>query len=301
MPEVEADGRLACRSAITGRTELAKAPSIQASGHQRIFDRSEEGRSHAIVAMRGSHWVIDSFLCVGNFASAGVTGTKKAREEKRLQLIGHGITHIVNCTREFECPFRNDFDYLHLQASDDTHQNMIQFWPSACSFIEEARQLGGRVLVHCAGGHSRSGSTAVAYLMKSNELTLEEALPMAQERRSSIAPNPGFLEQLKVWHRLGYIAPLRGEFRTPVTFPQGVMQQFPRNPPEGDRTQSGDKSVRVAIHINAVAEEVISKKVSSTIGLSEATALEDKDRQMIARTGTTNQEEVQIGAAVAKW
>mmetsp|Transcript_107430 Transcript_107430/g.321279 ORF Transcript_107430/g.321279 Transcript_107430/m.321279 type:complete len:266 (-) Transcript_107430:45-842(-) len=179
-------------------------------------------------AMRGSQWIVDDFLCVGNFASAGVTGGCASREEKRKQLLRHGITHIVNCAREFECPFQEDFEYLHVLATDNTNQLMIQFWPAACEFIDEARADGGRVLVHCAGGHSRSGSTAVAYLMRSGNTTLHEALAAAREKRYSISPNPGFLEQLEVWHRLGFAASSKGQFRTPATFPVGVMRRFRR-------------------------------------------------------------------------
>eukprot|EP00928_Gymnodinium_smaydae_P043891 TRINITY_DN29332_c0_g2_i1.p1 TRINITY_DN29332_c0_g2~~TRINITY_DN29332_c0_g2_i1.p1 ORF type:complete len:648 (-),score=60.11 TRINITY_DN29332_c0_g2_i1:183-1922(-) len=174
-------------------------------------------------AMPGAHWIIDSFMCVGNFASAGVTGTTKQREAKRLRMLEQGITHVVNCTHEFDCPFRNDFSYLHLFAADVYGQNMIAYWPTSCSFIAEARAQGGKVLVHCAGGHSRSASVALAYLMKSENLSFADAFSMAQKRRPSLAPNAGFREQLELFHRLKYSCPDNGEFRK-----MGKMEILPQ-------------------------------------------------------------------------
>jgi protein-tyrosine phosphatase len=232
--------------------------------------------------MRGAQWVIDDFLCVGNFASAGVCGTKTSKEEKRLQLLNHGITHVVNCTKEFECPFQKDFEYLHLLATDDTHQLMIQFWPAACTFVEDALAKGGRVLVHCAGGHSRSGSTVVSYLMKSRGLSMSDALELAQERRPSIKPNPGFQEQLQVWHQLGYEAPSKGEFRTPATFPTGVMHRYSRPrcvPNEGESAAASESTTG--------ADLGLSKQESAIPAASEpATGVASKSTTLAASEST---------------
>jgi hypothetical protein len=111
---------------------------------------------------------------------------------------------------------------------------MIAFWPAACEFIDEARAVGGRVLVHCAGGHSRSGSTAIAYMMRSLDLELEDALAKAKERRASIMPNPGFRKQLQIFRRLRFQRPSSGEFSI---LKEGSMERLPRQ--TGDVSKAG--------------------------------------------------------------
>mmetsp|Transcript_93726 Transcript_93726/g.201161 ORF Transcript_93726/g.201161 Transcript_93726/m.201161 type:complete len:269 (-) Transcript_93726:80-886(-) len=268
MAFVKVDGKWVPRSSMASASIAPdrEQPALPTAPREVVMQTP--GKSYD--AMKGSHWIIDDFLCVGNFKSAGVTGTTKSVEQKRIELREHGVTHIVNCTKEFGCPLQNDFEYLQLHATDDTHQLMIQFWPAVCDFIEEAKAAGGRVLVHCAGGHSRSGSTALAYLMKSRNLTLSEALALAQERRTSISPNPGFLEQLQVWHRLRFVAPSKGEFRTPVTFPAGVMQRFrcARIPPNA--IESGTKSANsLAVPCRPGVATTIGESPSTHIALDE--------------------------------
>ncbi|OJJ58196.1 hypothetical protein ASPSYDRAFT_90383 [Aspergillus sydowii CBS 593.65] len=63
---------------------------------------------------------------------------------------------------------------------------------------------GGRVLVHCNQGISRSGAVVVAYIMKSLTLPFNQALRIARESRSLIAPNKGFEYQLRIWETCSY-------------------------------------------------------------------------------------------------
>jgi len=116
-------------------------------------------------------------------------------------LRGHRITHIVNCAEELPCPFPQHFVYLHLLAKDEKTQNMIDFWPTSNNFIDEAKAVGGRVLVHSGNGRSRAGSTAVAYLMHHSDLDFSEALGKAKTYGRSILPNVSFCEQLRELRR----------------------------------------------------------------------------------------------------
>ena len=58
---------------------------------------------------------------------------------------------------------------------------------------------GGHILVHCKMGISRSASTVCAYLMKSLNWSLEQALAHVKKRRPIANPNDGFIEQLKIY------------------------------------------------------------------------------------------------------
>jgi len=103
---------------------------------------------------------------------------------------------------ELPCRFPQHFVYLHLLAKDEKTQNMIDFWPTSNSFIDEAKAVGGRVLVHSGNGRSRAGSTAVAYLMHHSDLDFSEALIKAKTYGRSILPNVSFCEQLREFRRL---------------------------------------------------------------------------------------------------
>ncbi len=67
--------------------------------------------------------------------------------------------------------------------------------------IERVRGGGGRTLLHCHQGVSRSGAFALAYLMWAFDLSVEAALVQARSCRSVVSPNPGFLAQLLEWQR----------------------------------------------------------------------------------------------------
>lgn len=75
-----------------------------------------------------------------------------------------------------------------------------QFVP-ICDWIEKARQEGGKVLIHCRVGVSRSATITIAYLMKYAELSLVDAYLIVRSRRLSvlIQPNLIFLANLCSW------------------------------------------------------------------------------------------------------
>lgn len=58
------------------------------------------------------------------------------------------------------------------------------------------RRAGGKILVHCEAGISRSPTICMAYLMKTKKLRLDEAFDYIKQRRSLISPNFGFMGQL---------------------------------------------------------------------------------------------------------
>ena len=61
-------------------------------------------------------------------------------------------------------------------------------------FIEEAINGGGRVVVHCAAGISRSGTIVIAYMMWKNKWRRDQALEFVISKRPLTQPNKGFLQ-----------------------------------------------------------------------------------------------------------
>uniref|UniRef100_A0A8D8H387 Dual specificity protein phosphatase 19 n=1 Tax=Culex pipiens TaxID=7175 RepID=A0A8D8H387_CULPI len=64
-------------------------------------------------------------------------------------------------------------------------------------FIEGCRRDGGRVLVHCNAGVSRSTSVVIGYLMKHHDYSFLQALGLVKSKRPCVQPNVGFINQLK--------------------------------------------------------------------------------------------------------
>lgn len=82
--------------------------------------------------------------------------------------------------------------------------------------VEDGLQLS-RVLIHCIQGISRSGAMVVGYLMRSQQLSYESALKMAQNARAIVAPNSGFANQLRLWQQLQYTIHNWGESTNEVS------------------------------------------------------------------------------------
>ncbi|KAI0715790.1 hypothetical protein C8T65DRAFT_572834 [Cerioporus squamosus] len=70
-----------------------------------------------------------------------------------------------------------------------------------CEWIDRAREEGGRVLVHCRVGVSRSATVTIAYVMKHLSLPLVDAYLIVRSRRLSvlIQPNMRLLYNLLGW------------------------------------------------------------------------------------------------------
>ncbi|KAK2459873.1 hypothetical protein APHAL10511_008073 [Amanita phalloides] len=70
-----------------------------------------------------------------------------------------------------------------------------------CDWIDKARQEGGKVLVHCRVGVSRSATVTIAYVMKHLSISLVDAYLIVRSRRLSvlIQPNMRLLYNLCAW------------------------------------------------------------------------------------------------------
>lgn len=65
-------------------------------------------------------------------------------------------------------------------------------------FIEEEKDKGEFILVHCRAGISRSSTVVIAYLMKYKQWSLKKAFIYTKLKRKSIFPNQSFFKELIV-------------------------------------------------------------------------------------------------------
>ncbi|XP_036911242.1 dual specificity protein phosphatase 26 [Sturnira hondurensis] len=118
------------------------------------------------------------------------------RELRRL-----GITHVLNASHSRWRGTPEAYEglgirYLGVEAHDSPAFDMSIHFQTAADFIHRALgQPGGKILVHCAVGVSRSATLVLAYLMLYHRLTLVEAIKKVKDHRG-IIPNRGFLRQL---------------------------------------------------------------------------------------------------------
>ncbi|KAJ3186560.1 hypothetical protein HDU85_007380 [Gaertneriomyces sp. JEL0708] len=122
--------------------------------------------------------------------------------KNRALLKEKGITHVLcirdKSERHFIKPkFPEDFIYEIIEVSESPLQNLIPYFPQATAFIGKALEQGGKVLVHCIGGISRSPSFVVAYVMMSQNVPFADAYQYVQNKRFCMNPNEGFKYQLK--------------------------------------------------------------------------------------------------------
>jgi len=116
--------------------------------------------------------------------------------EKQHVLDNIGITHVVSVIdRKVRSPACQQ--QLWCSIADDPLANLTPVMAKALPFIVDALAGGGRVLVHCEQGRSRSASVVVAHLMQSQNLDVDAALKLVQQQRPHTQPNSGFMHQLR--------------------------------------------------------------------------------------------------------
>lgn len=130
------------------------------------------------------------FLYIGN--------ARDAQDLRVLQALG--ITRVLNVTAHLPGYHQDSgICYKTLPAMDSGHQNLRQFFDEAINFIDEARESGDRVLVHCQAGVSRSPTIVIAYLMKHTRMAMVDSYKYVKARRPIISPNLNFMGQLVEW------------------------------------------------------------------------------------------------------
>ena len=86
--------------------------------------------------------------------------------------------------------------------NDDSSSNLLPEFPAAVKFIMDGISEGGRVLVHCNLGISRSSTVVIAFLMYTRRWILRDARQFLKERRPIIHPNNAFYYQLSKFEEM---------------------------------------------------------------------------------------------------
>ena len=99
----------------------------------------------------------------------------------------------VDTNQKFYKPF--NIKYKGLKLLDVSQANISIHFTEISDFIDEGLGGGGKVLVNCQKGVSRSAAAVLAFLMLRHNMTAVQALLQLRKHRD-VRPNDGFLRQL---------------------------------------------------------------------------------------------------------
>ena len=160
--------------------------------------------------------IIPNFLYISSY---NATKNKTLLEKNK-------ITHIINCAADFcENVFEseNKYTYLSFYLKDHVLENIECIFYECIKFIDNVKEKGGRVLVHCIQGISRSVTLVMAYLIYKNKLTYDKAFNLVQSKREISSPNFGFSIQLQNFYLRLYESPSKYRY-IPKIFAVGSFQ-----------------------------------------------------------------------------
>ncbi|XP_064793049.1 dual specificity protein phosphatase 2 isoform X2 [Oncorhynchus masou masou] len=115
---------------------------------------------------------------------------------RRETLTAAGITAVLNVSSSSPNLYEEDLKYMRLTVEDSLAADIAARFPEAIAFIDSVKESGGRVLVHCQAGISRSATICLAYLIHARRVRLDEAFDFVKQRRQVISPNLAFMGQL---------------------------------------------------------------------------------------------------------
>lgn len=112
-------------------------------------------------------------------------------------ILKKGITLLVNAAQELPKQELPGVESIKLFLDDTPYANIgVYFDRIADKIHEHISGRGGRVMVHCVLGVSRSTSLVIAYLMKYRGMSMKSGFDLVSSRRPCVRPNPGFWRQL---------------------------------------------------------------------------------------------------------
>uniref|UniRef100_A0A1I7WSN3 Tyrosine-protein phosphatase domain-containing protein n=1 Tax=Heterorhabditis bacteriophora TaxID=37862 RepID=A0A1I7WSN3_HETBA len=107
-----------------------------------------------------------------------------------------GITHAIDATNLGSNRRLSGIKYMDVPVDDSNIARISGYFEKVCQFIDSAKESGGKTIIFCAAGVSRSATLAIMYLMIRNDKTLKEAYYCVNQVRPIISPNVGFWRQM---------------------------------------------------------------------------------------------------------
>lgn len=110
------------------------------------------------------------------------------------------ISDVLIAAKTLKMIFK-EVHYKRLILDDNPKQNIAKYFAESIKFIQDSISQKRNILVHCLGGKSRSVTIVVAYVMLKQNQTFEKALEFVKTQHRPSNPNPGFLNQLRMFEQ----------------------------------------------------------------------------------------------------
>ncbi|XP_060033260.1 dual specificity protein phosphatase 8 isoform X2 [Erinaceus europaeus] len=170
----------------------------------------------------------------------------------------NGISYVLNASSSCPKPdFICESRFLRIPINDSYCERLLPWLDKSIEFIDKAKLSSCQVIVHCLAGISRSATIAIAYIMKTMDMSSEDAYRFVKDRRPSISPNFNFLGQLLEYERSlqllaapGAPAPLPGPAAPPPPTAPGAAPHPPAAEPPGPGTCALQRGLR-GLHLSA--------------------------------------------------
>ena len=104
-----------------------------------------------------------------------------------------GITHILSLGVQPKSQPAGLIEAKLIDIEDSFTDEIYPHLPTAVDYISQAINSGGKILVHCVYGKSRSGSCVIAYIMNSKKMNYDDALAFVKSKRKKVMPNLTFV------------------------------------------------------------------------------------------------------------
>lgn len=131
--------------------------------------------------------ILEQFLYLGSQDSVDL-----------VNFVNLGITHVLSVGVEMpDIGFHAGVTNLFIACLDLPETDLRSILDECNEFLSSVKECGGRVLVHCNAGVSRSTSVVIGYLMLVNRMSFSDAYGLVKLKRSCCRPNDGFLIQLQ--------------------------------------------------------------------------------------------------------
>nr|CAD2187701.1 unnamed protein product [Meloidogyne enterolobii] len=171
-----------------------------------------------------------------------LSGAGVLRPEKLKQ---KGITCIINATIEEPTTNLSGIDCVRIRIEDSPYSRLDNYFDLAADKIRSIRERGGKTLVHCVAGVSRSATLCIVYLIKYERMSLRQSYHYVKSSRPIIRPNLGFWQQMVDYerklrgHSTVTMIPVEGSpFAFPDVYSQDLRKHILTNPgpPQHDST-----------------------------------------------------------------
>jgi len=118
----------------------------------------------------------------------------------RRKIFSMGITCIINVSSELNTNVNDKrVKYIQLPVLDSKRTDLSCYFRLIANLIQANAEAGGKTIIHCVLGVSRSASLCIAYFITYYNHTVDEAFDWVRSQRFIINPNKGFRKQLELY------------------------------------------------------------------------------------------------------